>query len=173
MTTASTNEATPTRRVWLCIFLGIIATIELVDALASIQTIFAHRETGAGPPSFAQTLNDIRLALTPLIVAAAFIFAAIGDIRRAVLAMAVFTLMAWLLDGLPTIALHGMTFSFDYGGLEAVFLYVITPIAALAAGALALTNRRLGLAALLVSLSTLFRWIGLVIFIIAVVKYGF
>ena len=173
MTTASTNEATPTRRVWLCIFLGIIATIELVDALASIQTIFAHHETGAGPPSFAQTLNDIRLALTPLIVAAALIFAAIGDVRRAVLAMAVFTLMAWLLDGLPTIALHGMTFSFDYGGLEEVFLYVITPIAALAAGALALTNRRLGLAALLVSLSTLFRWIGLVIFIIAVVKYGF
>jgi len=43
----------------------------------------------------------------------------------------------------------------------------------LAAGALALKNRRLGLAALLVSLSPLFRWIGLVIFIIAVVKYGF
>jgi hypothetical protein len=173
MTTASTNEATPTRRVWLCIFLGIIATIELVDALASLQTTFAHHETGTGLPSFAQTLNDIRLALTPLIVAAALVFAAIGNVRRAVLALAVFTLMAWLLDGLPTIALHGMNLSFDYGGLEEVFLYVITPIAALAAGALALKNRRLGLAALLVSLSTLFRWIGLVIFIIAVVKYGF
>jgi hypothetical protein len=84
----------------------------------------------------------------------------------------VFILIAWSLDGLPTMALHGMSLSFDYGGLEEVFLYVITPVAALAAGALALKNRRLGLAALLVSLSTLFRWIGLVIFIVAVVKYG-
>ncbi|HEX3341250.1 MAG TPA: hypothetical protein VHT68_18975 [Pseudolabrys sp.] len=45
--------------------------------------------------------------------------------------------MVWLLDGVPTIALHGMSLSFDYGGLEDVFLYIITPIAALAAGALA------------------------------------
>jgi hypothetical protein len=173
MTTATTTENVPARRPWLCIFLGIIATIELVDALSSIQTIFAHHEAGTGPPSFAQTLNDIRLAVTPLIVAAALVFAAMGNVRRAVLALAVFILMAWLLDGLPTIALHGMSLSFDYGALGEVFLYVITPIAALAAGALTFKNRRLGLADLLVSLSTLFRWIGLVIFIVAVVKYGF
>jgi hypothetical protein len=173
MTTAATIEAAPARRRWLCIFLAIIATIELVDALTSIQTIFASHEPGIGPARFAQTLNNIRLAVTPLIVAAALVFAAMGNVRRAVLALAVFNLMAWLLDGLPTIALRGMNLSFDYGGLEEVFLYIITPVAALAAGALALKNRRLGLAALLVSLSTLFRWIGVVIFIVAVVKYGF
>jgi hypothetical protein len=83
MTTAATTENVPARRLWLCIFLGIIATIELVDALSSIQTIFARHEAGTGPPSFAKTLNDIRLAVTPLIVAAALVFAAMGNVRRA------------------------------------------------------------------------------------------
>src|SRR5262249_28120237 len=129
--------------------------------------------TVPGPPGFAQTLTMIRLAITPLIVAAAVFFAAMGNARRTILALAVFNLMTWFLDGIPTIVLHGISLSLDYGGLEGVFLYVITPIAALAAGALALENRRLALAGLLVSLSAVFRWVGVVIFIFAVVNYGF
>jgi hypothetical protein len=173
MATAATMDGSPIRRRGLCIFLAIIATIELVDALTSIQTIFAERQTATGPLRLAETLNNIRLAITPLIVAAAVVFAAMGNARRTILALAVFNLMTWFLDGIPTIVLHGMSLSLDYGGLEHVFLYIITPIAALAAGALALKNRRLALAGLLVSLSTLFRWVGVVIFIFAVVNYGF
>src|SRR5437016_5319510 len=108
MTAAATTQAASARRRWLCIFLGIIATIELVDALTSIQNIFAGHENGTGPLRFAQTLNNIRLVVAPLIVAAALVFAAMGNARRAVLALAVFNLMTWLLDGMPTIALHGI-----------------------------------------------------------------
>jgi hypothetical protein len=95
-----------------------------------------------------------------------------GNVHRAILALAAFDLMLWSLDGVPTIALHGISLSFEYGGLEDVVLYIITPIAALAGGALALRKRRPGLASLLVSLSTLFRWISVVIFFIVVLKYG-
>jgi len=172
MTTAVTTEAAPSRHRWLCFFLAVIATIELVDALTSIQTIFTDHPDDTTALRFAQTLTNIRLLLTPLIVAAALIFCAMGNVHRAILALAAFNLMVWLLDGVPTIALHGISLSFDYGGLEDVFLYIITPIAALAAGALALKKRRLGLASLLVSLSTLFRWIGVLIFFITVMKYG-
>jgi hypothetical protein len=173
MTTAVTTDAAPSRHRWLCIFLAVIAMIELVDALTSIQTIFTDYPADTAALRLAQTLGNIRLVLTPLIVAAALIFCAMGNARRAVLALVAFNLVVWLLDGVPAIALHGVTLSFGYGGLEDVFLYIITPIAALAGGALALKDRRLGLAGLLVSLSTLFRWIGVVIFIVVVAKYGF
>ena len=49
----------------------------------------------------------------------------------------------------------------------------IFPAAALAAAALALKDQRLPLAGLLVSLPTLFNWTGVVVFIIAVMIYGF
>lgn len=137
MTTAATTEAAPSRHRWLCFFLAVIATIELVDALTSIQTIFTDHANETTALRLAQTLTNIRLLLTPLIVAAALVFCAMGNVHRAILALAAFNLMVWLLDGVPTIALHDMSLSFDYGGLEDVFLYIITPIAALAAGALA------------------------------------
>ena len=119
MTTAATTEAAPSRHRWLCFFLAVIATIELVDALTSIQTIFTDHANETTALRLAQTLTNIRLLLTPLIVAAALFFCAMGDVHRAILALAAFNLMVWLLDGVPTIALHDMSLSFDYGGLEA------------------------------------------------------
>jgi len=177
MTTAVTTEAAPSRHRWLCFFLAVIATIELVDALTSIQTIFTDHSDDTTALRFAQTLTNIRLLLTPLIVAAALVFCAMGNVHRAILALAAFDLMVWSLNGVPTpgwnvTCSHGISLSFEYGGLEDVILYIITPIAALAGGALALRKRRPGLASLLVSLSTLFRWISVVIFFIVVLKYG-
>ena len=75
MTTAVTTEAAPSRHRWLCFFLAVIATIELVDALTSIQTIFTDHASETTALRLAQTLTNIRLLLTPLIVAAALVFA--------------------------------------------------------------------------------------------------
>ena len=109
MTIAVTTEAAPSRHRWLCFFLAVIATIELVDALTSIQTIFTDHPDDTTALRFAQTLTNIRLLLTPLIVAAALVFCAMGNVHRAILALAAFDLMVWSLDGVPAIALHGLT----------------------------------------------------------------
>ncbi|MGA8889847.1 MAG: hypothetical protein WB489_24670, partial [Pseudolabrys sp.] len=103
MTPAVTTEAAPSRNRWLCFFLAVIATIELVDALTSIQTIFTDHANDTTALRFAQTLTNVRLLLTPLIVAAALVFCAMGNVYRAILALAAFNLMVWLLDGVPTI----------------------------------------------------------------------
>jgi hypothetical protein len=60
----------------------------------------------------------------------------------------------------------------DRGGLIAFAHNIAFPAAAIAGAILAVKNRRL-VAGLLVSLPTLFNWIGAAIFTMAVLRYGF
>ena len=100
------------------------------------------------------------------------IFAALGNVRRAILALAALVLTTWLLDGLPSIVIHGLRLKPDYGGLEEFVLYFFAPATAVAAAILALRDR-LALGAALVSLPFLFKWVTGVIFIVALMIYGF
>jgi hypothetical protein len=122
---------------------------------------------------FAQALTSINLALAPLLAGAALIFAALGNIRYAVLALAAMTLATWVLDSLPSIALRGVTLGLDFGTLAELFLYVMAPVAAVAAALLALNDKRPALATLLAGLPALAKWLGFVAFFIAIMIYGF
>jgi hypothetical protein len=69
--------------------------------------------------------------------------------------------------------LHGLELTPDREGLIAFAHNVAFPAAAIAGAVLAVKDKRLALAGLLVSLPTLFNWIGAVLFTIAVLRYGF
>jgi hypothetical protein len=172
MTTIASTDAAPSYR-WLRVFLVLIAALEFLDALSGVHNIFTDYHHDTTLLRFAQALTSVSLALSPVLAGAALIFAALGNIRRAILALAALVLAVWLLDGLPSIAIHGIKLTPDYGGLEEFLLYFFAPATAVAAALLARKDRRLPLAGVLVCLPALFKWIGGVIFLIAVMIYGF
>jgi hypothetical protein len=143
---ATADTAPPSHR-WLRAGLVVIVALEFLDALSGVQNIFTDYHHPTAFLRFAQTLTSIKLALAPVITGAALVFAGMGNLRRAILALALLVLVGWLLEGLPSIAIHGLRLALDYGGLEEFSHYVIFPAAALAGAALALKDRRLGLAA--------------------------
>ena len=163
----------PHRRHIVGVGLVFIAAIELVDAPSSVQGIFTdyHHETAL--LRFAQGLNSIKLALSPLLAGAALVFAARGNLRYAIFALAALTLAGWLLDSLPTIVIHGFKPSLDFGGIEKFAFYLIAPVIAAGAILLAVNRQRLGLAALLACLPALYKWASVAAFFVALLIYGF
>jgi len=173
MTSIDTAAAAPPSYRWARVGLVLIAAIELLDALSSVRGIFTeyHHETVL--LRFAQDLNSIKLALSPLFAGAALIFAARGNLRYAIFALAALTLAGWLLDSLPTIVIHGFKPSFDFGGIEEFVFYLIMPVIAAAAILLAVKRERLGLAVLLACLPALYKWASVAVFIVMLLIYGF
>ena len=169
MSADTATGASPSHR-WVQAGLVIVTAAELLDALFSGQSDY-HLETDL--LRFAQRLTTIKLALSPLLAGAALVFAALGNIRYAIFALAALTLTGWALDSLPSIVIHGFKPSFDFGGMEEFFFYLVAPIVTIAAVLLALKNQRILLASLLVGLPPLFKWAGVVLFITAVLIYGF
>jgi len=172
MSTFSGKDTAPSHR-WLRLLLILVAALEFLDALSSLQNIFTDYHHDTALLRFAQALTSIQLALSPLLAGAALIFAALGNIRYAVLALAVLTLVGWLFISLPSIAIHGIKLSLEFGDLEGLFYYFVVPVVAAAAALLALKDKRLALATLLACVPALAKWIALVAFIIAIMIYGF
>jgi hypothetical protein len=173
MTSVDTADPAPPSYRWARVGLIFIAAVELLDALSSVQGIFTeyHHETSL--LRFAQGLNSIKLALSPLLAGAALVFAARGKLRYAIFALAALTLAGWLLDSLPTIVIHGFKPSFDFGGIEEFVFYLIMPVIAAAAILLAMKRQRLGLAALLACLPAVYKWASVAVFIVMLLIYGF
>lgn len=92
MTTIANASTAPSHR-WLRIGLVLIAALEFLDALSGVQNIFTDYHHDMALLRFAQTLTSIRLALAPVISGAALVFAALGNIRRAIFALAVLVLI--------------------------------------------------------------------------------
>jgi hypothetical protein len=172
MTTIASTDTAPSYR-WLRVFLVLVAALEFLDALSGVQNIFTDYHHDTALLRFAQALTSVRLALAPVLAGAALIFAALGNVRRAILAFAALVLTGWLLDGLPSIAINGLRLQPDYGGLEEFVLYFFAPATAVATALLAFKDRRLPLAGVLVCLPAIFKWVAAVIFVIAIVIYGF
>ncbi|HYC18833.1 MAG TPA: hypothetical protein VEC94_16630 [Pseudolabrys sp.] len=172
MTIIATTDSAPPSHRWLRAGLVLIAALEFLDALSGVENIFTDHQHPTALLRFAQTLASIKLALAPLIAGAALVFAGMGNLRRAILALALLVLVGWLLDGLPSIAIHGLTLGLNFGGLEEFSHYFLFPASAFAGAALALKNHRLGLAGLLVSVPTLLNWAGVVAFTVAIMMYG-
>ena len=165
--------ARPARHGSLRMALALVAAFQLMQALSSAPLIFADYHHATAYLRFAQALVSVKLALDPLVAAAALMFAATGRLRDAILALAALTLLGMLLDDLWSIPLHGLEFSADFGGMMVFVHRVLYPLAAIAGGVLALKERRLGLATLLVCFPTLFDLAGIALFTISVMLYGF
>jgi hypothetical protein len=145
----------------------------IARALSGAANIFTdyHHETAL--LKFAQALTSVKLALAPLLSGAALVLAVLGRLRQAILALAALILMSWLLDDVSSIAIHGLEFTPDFGGAMIFGKRVIMPVLAAAAAAWAWQDRRLRLACLFVSLPTIANWVGVVIFTVSILMYGF
>jgi hypothetical protein len=168
---ANTDTAPPHR--WLRVVLVLIAALEFLDALSGVQNILTDYQHPTAFLRFAQTVTSIKLALVPVIAGAALIYAALGNVRRAIVALAVLEITTWLLEDVWSIPIHGLELSADYGGMLVFFHHFVFPGTALAGAALAFKDRRLSLAGLLVSVPTIVNWAGVVAFTVAVMMYGF
>jgi hypothetical protein len=173
MTTESTAAVLPPPHRWLRLALVVVAALELLDALTSMHNIFTDYHHQTALLRFAQALTSVQLALAPFIAAAAFIFALRGRLRHAILALAALALMVWLLDDVSSFPIHGFEFSMSFGGMVVFAHHFAFPVAAVAGAALAWKNRRLALAGLLVSLPAIVKWIGVAVFTISIMMYGF
>jgi hypothetical protein len=168
---ANTDTALPHR--WLRVVLVLIAALEFLDALSGVQNILTDYQHPTAFLRFAQTVTSIKLALVPVIAGAALIYAALGNVRRAIVALAVLEITTWLLEDVWSIPIHGLELSADYGGMLVFFHHFVFPGTALAGAALTFKDRRLSLAGLLVSVPTIVNWAGVVAFTVAVMMYGF
>jgi len=171
-TSVTTDTAQPTHR-WLRTGLVLVAALEFLDALTGVQNIFTDYHHPTTVLRFAQTLTSIDLALSPLIAGAALFFAARGNVRRAILSLAVLVLIKWALDDVWSIPIHGLELSLDYGGAIIFLHHFVFPAAALAGATLVIKERQLPLAGLLVSIPTIVNWAGVVAFTVSIMMYGF
>jgi hypothetical protein len=174
MTIAADAQARPPGR-WLQTLLIVVAAGEALGALSDIPGVIVvfTVDFPTALLHFAQVLLSVKYALAPFISVPAFIFAVKGRLRAATLALAALLLLTWLLDDTTSLAIHGPELSASFGGTIVFAHHFVFPVLALAGGGFALNDRRPGLAALLVTLPTMFNWVGFVIFAIAILINGF
>jgi hypothetical protein len=158
------------RLLGLYLLLILVAAIEAFDGLSHAPILFSDVSeipgTGVGGG-----IIKLYLASHPLLALAALAFATVGKLRCAIMALGALMLMNWLND-IPSVMRHG----FDFGGVSALqtpIQIVAFPLMGACAIALAARHRRPGLAAALVSIPTLFGVLGVIVFGIGVVLYGF
>jgi hypothetical protein len=154
------------------IALIVVAAIESLGALSNFGAIFNVFEDGSPLLRLAQIMTDVNLVLAVPLTLAALYFAAAGRLTHAIAALASRMLVTWIAD-LPSVAIHGLEWSLSYGGITVNGYRFLAPLVALAALRLARRNERLWFATLLVALPSLFTWLGVLIFAIGVMIYGF
>ena len=168
---ADTPQQTSTPR-YLRIALIVIASIEAIGALIGAPGIFYDFNPTTPLAKFAQLLTSVNLVLALPITLAALYFAVAGKLRYAIAAIAIRVLVTWLSD-LPSFWIHGIEWSLSYAGIAVAAYQIGAPLIALAAIYLARRNERLRLATLLVALPTILTWLGVLVFAIGAMIYGF
>jgi hypothetical protein len=157
----------------LRIGLMVLSAFVLLGALGDVPLILWDYGHDTALLKFAQALTSVNTALAPLISAAALWFAFKGRLHHAIVALAVLMLAAWASD-LPSIAIHGLELSGGLSSIAAVFLTrFVYPLLAVAAIVLAVKDRRLTLAGLLVALPTVITGLSVIAFAIGVARHGF
>ena len=176
MTSATTvNDAPPAparapRLLGLYLLLIIIAAIEAFDGLSHLPTLFGDISEIPGP-GVGGAIIKAHIASHPLLALAALVFATVGRLRYAIMALGVLVLLTWL-NFMPSVVRHG----FDFRGVSAFetpVRIIAFPLMGACAIALAARGQRLGLATLLVSIPTLYSVCAVIAFGIGIMIYGF
>jgi hypothetical protein len=170
-TAATAPSPTSQRHLGLRAVLIIIAIIEALDALSSVSILFGDMSQIPGPGIGGAIIKAHIASHLPLALAA-LLFAAIGRVRYAIIALGAIVAMTWL-NYLPSVVLHGLEFDGGFAALQTTAQIIAFPLLAACAIALAARDRRLGLATALVSLPTLFNVFGVIAFAIGVGLHGF
>ena len=158
------------RHLGLRVVLIIAALLESFDALSSVPTLFGDMSEIPGP-GFGGLLIKAHIASHPVLALAVLVFAAVGQVRYAIIALAAIVFMTWL-NYMPSVVLHGLEFR-GVGAFETPVRIIAFPLMAACAIALAARNQRLRLATALASIPTFYSLIGLIVFAIGVSIYGF
>jgi hypothetical protein len=172
-TTLSPTLSVPSlapRLAGLRILLIIAALIEAFDALPSAAILLGDMSDIPGP-GIGGAIIKAHLATHPVLALAALMFAAIGYLRHAIIALGAIVAMTWL-NYMPSVVLHG----FDFGGaaaLQTPLQIIAFPLMAACGIAYAARNERLGLAAALVSIPSFMGVFGVIAFAIGVALHGF
>lgn len=165
----STTAPAP-RMMGLRTVLIVLAVIEAWFGLSDAPTLFgdmSHIGSGIGAG-----LIKAHLAAHPVLAIAAIVFAAIGRVRHAIIALGTIIIMSWLND-MPSVVAHGLEFKSAFSAVETTAKIIAFPLAAACAIAYAAHNEHLGRATFLVAVPTLFNVVLLVGFAISVMLYGF
>ena len=158
------------RMLGLRAVLIVLALIEAGLGLSDAPVLFgdmSHLGSGIGAG-----LIKAHLAAHPVLAIAAIVFAAMGRVRHAIIALGTIIIMAWLND-MPSVVSHGLAFRSAFGAVETTAKIIAFPLAAACAIAYAAHNEHLGRATFLVAVPTLFNVIMIVGFAVSVMIYGF
>jgi hypothetical protein len=155
----------------LRVALIIVAIIEALDALSSVSILFGDMSQIPGP-GIGGAIITAHIATHLPLAPAALVFAAIGRVRHAIIALGAVVAMTWL-NYMPSVVLHGLQFDSGFSASHTTAQIIAFPLMAACAIALAARDRRLGLATALVGIPTLVNVFGVIAFAIGVSLYGF
>jgi hypothetical protein len=181
ITTAETRAPAPAidiapansapRRIGLRIALCVIALLELYSGISSAPALLDDMSKIPGP-GIGGAIIKLHLAFHPVLALSALLFAAIGYVRHAVMALGAVMLMTWL-SYMPSVVRHGLFFNGPYAALETSVQIILFPLMAACAIGYAARNQRLGAGTALVSTPTLFNLFTTIAFFIAMITRGF
>lgn len=172
-TPTAADAATPKPRLHLMglrVALITMAVIELLYGISDAPTLFG--DTSHIGPGIGGGLIKAHLAAHPLLAAAAIVFATLGYVRHAIIALGTIIVMTWLSD-MPSVVSHGLPFKGAFSSIETISKIIAFPLMAACAIAYAAHDEHLGRATLLVSIPTLFGVVMIVGFAVGVMIYGF
>ena len=123
-------------------------------------------------PGFGGFLIKAHIASHAPLALAALVFAAIGNLRYAFIALGAVVMMTWL-NYMPSVVLHGLEFGGLYSTLQGPAQIIAFPLMGACGIACAARNQRLAVATALVSIPTFFFMLGVVAFAIGIAIHGF
>jgi hypothetical protein len=158
MEPAEITTARP-RHLTLRIFLLLFSLSEVVAALFDLPSLQIAHSTSTADGRIAGFLSDASTALAPLIAGAAFVFAIVGQLPRAVAAMAALLLVRAIAALAWAVAFRDAWAPADFLGMQILAPRYAYPPLAIAALVLLRRGGRLGLAGTLVSIPTGVVWL--------------
>lgn len=148
----------------------IAALLEGFDAASSLPTLFGDM-SGIPGPGFGGFLIKAHIATHGPLALAVLLFAAIGRVRYAIIALAAIAFMTWL-NYMPSVVRQGLEFR-GIGAFETPVRIIAFPLMAACAIAPAARDQRLRLATALAGIPTFYSLLGVIIFAVGVSIYGF
>jgi len=163
--------ASAPRHLGLRAVLILAALFEAAQALPNVPTLFGDMSEIPGP-GFGGFLIKAYIASHAPLALAALLFAAIGSVRYAIIALGAVVMMTWL-NYMPSVVRFGLGFDNFYTTLQGAAQIIAFPLMGACGIAYAARGRRLGVATALVGIPTFWFWLGVIAFAISVSIHGF